>query len=137
MTLYHIWLYILCCSVEVSQTLSSRTACSSKEKFLQIFINRLFCKGLYLTVPPLFIFYLFCFFVPDFCLFYLFLYLCISWFYLVFFWGGGGGGGEFWNSYMLTDCLPSNCKKNNTFEEYILTNLLRSTTTHICVCKLL
>ena len=33
------------------------------------------------------------------------------------------GGQEDCTSYMLTDCLPSNCKKN-TFEEYILTNLL-------------
>ena len=32
-----------------------------QEKLLQIFINRLFCKGLCLTVPPLFIFYLFFF----------------------------------------------------------------------------
>ena len=39
-------------------------------KILQIFINRLFYNGLCLTVPLLFIIYLF-FFVSDFCRFYL------------------------------------------------------------------
>ena len=62
-----------------------------------------------------YLFVLFC--VSDFCRFYLFLYLYISWFYLVFF------GGQDWTSYMLTDCLTSNCKK--TFEEYVLTSLLK------------
>ena len=47
--------------------------------------------------------------------------------FILFFWG------QFCTSYMLTDCFPSNCKKNNTFEEYILTNLLRCTTTHTLV----
>ena len=45
--------------LELSQTLSSRTAYSSKEKFLQIF-KRLFYKGLCLTVSLLFIYSLLC-----------------------------------------------------------------------------
>ena len=64
--------------------------------------------------------------MSDFCLFYLFLYLCISWFILYFL------GGQDWTSYMLTDCLPSNCKKKLLKNTYLLNYLTysRRTTTH-------
>ena len=60
-------------------------------KFLQIFINRLFYNGLCLTVPLLFIMYLF-FFVSDFCRFYS---SCIYVSHgFILYWGTG------WTSYM-------------------------------------
>ena len=88
--------------------------------FLQIFINRLFYNGLCLTVPLLFIIYLFFFLCLISVGFYFFLYLCISWFYLVL---GGQTGLATW----LTDCLPSNCIKKYFWRihTYLLTYLLK------------
>ena len=86
-----------------------------QEKFLQIFINRLFYKGLCLTVPLLFIFYSFCFMFEL-------VYVClisvcftcsciyVSHGFILCFLGGGGA--------VLTVSLQ--IVKNNTFEEYIL-----------------
>ena len=73
-------------------------------KFLQIFINRLFYNGLCLTVPLLFIIYLFfcCVWFLSVLLVLVFMYLMVL--SCIF-------GEKIWTSYMLTDCLPSNCKK--------------------------
>ena len=65
----------------VSNNIKSKSA--NIWKFLQIFINRLFYNGLCLQQFLYFLLFICSFFVSDFCRFYFFLYLCISWFYLV------------------------------------------------------
>ena len=89
-------------------------------KFLQIFINRLFYNGLCLTVPLLFIIYLFfvCMISAGFtcsCIY-------VSHGLILYFFGG-----QVWTSYMPTDCLSSNCKKIYFWRihTYLLTYLLK------------
>ena len=88
-------------------------------KFLQIFINRLFYNGLCLTVPLLF-YYLFVLF----CVWFLSVLLLLVSMYLL---GLSCIGGQVWTSYMLTDCLPSNCIKKYFWRilTYLLTYLLK------------
>ena len=88
-------------------------------KFLQIFINRLFYNGLCLTVPLLFIIYLF-----FFCVWFLSVLLLLVSMYLMVL---SCIGGQVWTSYMLTDCLPSNCIKKYFWRihTYLLTYLLK------------
>ena len=93
-------------------TPKSKSKAANIWKFLQIFINRLFYNGLCLTVPLLFIIYLF-----FFCVWFLSVLLLLVSMYLMVL---SCIGGQVWTSYMLTDCVPSYCIKN-TFEEYILT----------------
>ena len=102
-------------------------------RILQIFINRLFYKGLCLTVPPTFyfLFVLFFLYLISVCFTCSCIYVSRG-FILFFFWGGGGG---FWTSYMLTDCLPSNCKKTIRLKNtYLLTSLTQMYHhTHLCL----
>ena len=109
---------------KISGSNSIKSKSANIWKFLQIFINRLFYNGLCLTVPLLFIIYLVFGLISV-----GFTCSCIyvsHGFILYSFWG------QDWTSYMLADCLPSNCKKTFLKNTYLLTYLAysRSTTTH-------
>ena len=102
-----------------------------------LFIKRSFCKSLLtgyfykrlcLTVPLLFMIYLL-FFLCLISVCFTCSCIYVSHGFILCFLSVGGGGGEVWTSYTLTDCLPSNCKK-----QYLLTYLLKKHHhTHLCL----
>ena len=92
-----------CVRTKTSGSNSIKSKSANIWKFLQIFINRLFYNGLCLMVHPIF-YYLF---VPFLCLISVVLLVLVSMYLMVL---SCIFLGQVWAHYMLTDCIPSNCK---------------------------